>query len=79
MISSQPSTLSRSPEDRSTEFVPVQGGSDGTNAGTLLVAAYLLMWTILMGFVFVTWRRLGRTERRLTELRARLERAEPRG
>lgn len=79
MISPQPSTLSKSPEDRSTEFVPVQGGGEGTSAGTLLVAAYLLMWAILMGFVFITWRRLGRAEQRLIELRARLERAEPRG
>jgi hypothetical protein len=32
-----------SPADRSTEFVAVQGGSEGTSAEVLLVAAYLLM------------------------------------
>lgn len=79
MIDLQPSTTARSPEDRSTEFVPVQGGAEGASAGTLLVIAYLVMWAVLMGFVLVTWRRLGRTEQRLSELRARLDRAEPRG
>ncbi len=63
----------RAPEDRSTEFVPVQGGSDGASAGTLLVAAYVVMWAVLLGFVLLTWRRLSATDRRLSELHERLQ------
>jgi len=63
------------PEERSTEFVPVQGGSEGTSAGNLLVAAYLLMWAALIGFLWLTWRRQARIEQRISELDATLRRA----
>ncbi len=58
----------KTPEDRSTEFVPVQGGEEGASAGTLLVVAYLVMWTVLVGFVFITWKRLRENEKRLDAL-----------
>ena len=63
-----------SPADRSTEFVAVQGGSEGTSAETLLVVAYLVMWAILLGFLLMTWRKQSRIEARLTELDAALRR-----
>ena len=56
------------PADRSTEFVPVEGGSEGTSAQTLLVAAYLLMWAILLVFLLLTWRKQSRIEERLGAL-----------
>jgi hypothetical protein len=61
-------TPGKTPEDRSTEFVAVQGGNDGTSAEGLLVAAYLLMWAALLTFVFVTWRKQGALEKRVEKL-----------
>ena len=66
------------PEERSTEFVPVEGGHEGTSAESLLVAAYLLMWAALVAFIFLTWRKQGRIENRLSELDATLRRVTPR-
>jgi CcmD family protein len=56
------------PSARSTEFVAVQGGGDTTSAATLLVTAYIVMWALLLGFVFLSWRRQGRVESRISEL-----------
>jgi hypothetical protein len=65
------------PEERSTEFVPIEGGNEGTSAEHLLVAAYLLMWAALVAFIFLTWRRQGRIEARLSELDQTLRRTTP--
>lgn len=65
------------PEERSTEFVPVEGGTEGTSAEHLLVAAYLLMWAALVFFIWITWRRQGRIEGRLSELDGALRRVTP--
>jgi CcmD family protein len=59
------------PEGRSTQFVPVEGGADTTSAEALLVTAYIVMWALLLGFVFFTWRRQQRLERRVGELERR--------
>lgn len=55
-------------EDRSTQFVAVEGGQETTSAEALLVAAYIAMWALLLLFVFLSWRRLGGLERRLAAL-----------
>jgi CcmD family protein len=62
------------PADRSTEFVAVQGGSEGTSAETLLVVAYLVMWAILLAFLLLTWRKQSRIEARLSDIDAALRR-----
>jgi CcmD family protein len=56
------------PSARSTEFVPVQGGGETTSAAGLLITAYVVMWALLLGFVFLSWRRQGRVETRISEL-----------
>lgn len=56
------------PSSRSTEFVPVQGGNDTTSAASLLIIAYVVMWALLLGFVWLSWRRQGRVETRISEL-----------
>ncbi len=66
---------SKTPEDRSTEFVAVQGGNEGTSAEALLVTAYVLMWAALLTFVFLTWRKQGALEKRLAKLDDDLRRA----
>lgn len=72
MTQSQPSapnsaTLS-DPNSRSTEFRAVEGGSETTSAASLLVAAYVLMWGLVLGFLLLSWRRQGRVETRISEL-----------
>ena len=64
-------------DDRSTEFVPVQGGTETTSAGTMLVVAYLFMWAILLGFVLLTWLRQKALNRRISELERSLAAARP--
>jgi CcmD family protein len=69
MTQSQPdSGTLTDPSARSTEFVAVQGGGDTTSAAMLLVTAYIVMWALLLGFVFLSWRRQGRVESRISEL-----------
>jgi hypothetical protein len=44
-------------QERSTQFVPVEGGTETTSAATFLVAAYILMWLCVLGFILLTWRK----------------------
>jgi CcmD family protein len=56
-------------EDRSQEFRPVTGGNtESSSAEALLIAAYVLMWAILMGFLFLTFRRQAAVDKRLSDL-----------
>jgi CcmD family protein len=64
------------PEDRSTEFVAVQGGGNTTSAEALLVTAYIVMWALLLLFVFFTWRRQQKMEARVIDLERALSQAE---
>jgi hypothetical protein len=65
---------SQRPEDRSTEFVAVQGGKDSTSAETLLVAAYIVMWALLLGFLYIGWRRAQHLAARLESVEKALDR-----
>lgn len=57
------------PRDRSTQFVPVEGGSpETTDAGTFMVAAYVLMWLCAVLFILHTWRKTRSVENRVAEL-----------
>jgi CcmD family protein len=38
----------------------------------LLITAYVLMWAILMGFLFVTFRRQAAVDKRLSDLESAL-------
>ena len=72
----EPASSALTPADRRQEFVAVQGGKEGTSAQTLLVAAYLVMWALLLGFIFLGWRRAGRIAERLDGLEKSLARHE---
>jgi hypothetical protein len=61
-------TSTSSPSDRSTAFTAVEGGGETTSAEALLVSAYSLMWVILLGFIFMGWRRQGALVRRIDEV-----------
>ncbi|MES1172744.1 MAG: hypothetical protein ABUL62_00345 [Myxococcales bacterium] len=72
MTQSQPtepnSATLADPSSRSTEFRAVEGGGETTSAASLLVAAYVLMWGLVLGFLLLSWRRQGRVETRISEL-----------
>lgn len=70
MNSSQSTTNTvGAPQDRSTQFVPVEGGGPpATDAGTFMVVAYVLMWLCTVLFIFNTWRRTRGIQQRIDEL-----------
>lgn len=56
-------------------FVPVKPGEPGQEtlpATPLVFGAYALIWTMLLVYVFFLWRKLGRVERELGEVNAKL-------
>lgn len=67
-MSRQNTETQKDPGSRAQEFVPVEGGGETTSAEALLVAAYLVMWALLVAFVGLGWRRQARVESRLAEL-----------
>lgn len=55
-------------EDRSTQFVPVEGGQQTTSAEALLITAYVLMWLAVFIFVWLTARRQKALHERLDHI-----------
>ncbi|HYN08519.1 MAG TPA: CcmD family protein [Vicinamibacterales bacterium] len=56
-------------------FKPLKPGDPGQEtlpATPLVFVAYAFVWTLLLGYVFLLWRKLGRVERELAEVNARL-------
>lgn len=70
MNSSQsPTATVGTPQDRATQFVPVEGGSSQTSdAGAFMVAAYVLMWLATVLFILHTWRKTRGIQQRIDEL-----------
>ena len=70
MNSSQsPTATVGTPQDRATQFVPVQGGGQQTaDAGAFMVAAYILMWLATVLFILHTWRKTKGIQQRIDEL-----------
>ncbi len=62
-------------ESRSTEFVPVEGGAETTDAATYMVAAYVLMWVCTLVFVFITWRKSRNLYSKVQELESAIAKA----
>jgi CcmD family protein len=46
-----------SADDRATTFQPTEGGSEQRSGQTLMVEAYAVIWTILMVWLVMLWRR----------------------
>jgi CcmD family protein len=62
-------------------FVPVDQlpPEDRMPAAPLLISAYVVAWVAVFGYLWSVWRRVGRVERELAAMRARVdERAHPR-
>lgn len=57
------------PGERSTQFVPVENNpTETSDAGTFMVAAYVLMWLCAVFFILNTWRKTRSVEARMDEL-----------
>ena len=59
--------------DRATEFVATTGGEESSSAEGLLVAAYLIMWLLVLLFVWTTWKRQTKLDARVQELEKALQ------
>lgn len=77
--SAQPSQKSLTVEGRSTEFVPVTGGQETTSAEALLLSAYIIMWALVFGFVWLSVRRQRGIAARLDDVERALRRADSDG
>ena len=47
-------------------------GTESLPAGPLLYTAYAFVWLVLIGYVFMLWRRLDRVEKEMREVAARI-------
>jgi hypothetical protein len=56
--------------------VAAQGGEETTSAESLLVAAYLVMWAILFGFLLLGWKRQRAVDQRVDELEKAMSKVE---
>jgi CcmD family protein len=63
------------PDERSTSFQPVQGGSELQSGERLLVEAYSVVWILLFGFLWLSWRRQRRIDQRIELLERALTEA----
>lgn len=51
-----------------TEFRATEGGPEIASGSTLLVEAYAIVWVVILGFLFVSWRRQKALEQRIGDL-----------
>jgi hypothetical protein len=66
----------KAPGDRATEFQAVEGNAQEQHSGsTLLVEAYCVLWIILMGWLFMVWRRQAALNTRIDALDRVLDKA----
>lgn len=67
---------SATPEQRSQEFRPVEGGGEVQSGTVLLTEAYAAIWLCVLALVLFGMRRLRRLEARLDRLAEDVRRAE---
>jgi CcmD family protein len=72
---SQSQAPTASPDDRSTAFRAVEGGSQMQSGEMLLVEAYAAIWVIVFALVFFTWRRQKKIDARVAALEAAVAKA----
>ena len=69
-------TTQTQPDDRSTEFHAVQGGTEMRSGEQLLVEAYALIWLFMLAWLVIVWRKQNVVSSRLRDLEAAIVRAE---
>ena len=60
---------------RATEFTAVDANAEHFNGSTLLVEAYAAIWLVLMGWIFLLWRKQANLAVRLDDLERTIDRA----
>jgi CcmD family protein len=65
-------------DDRATTFQPTEGGSEQRSGQTLMVEAYAVIWTILMVWLVMLWRRQASLNQKLDGLEEAIVRASSR-
>ena len=68
-------TGSASPDSRATSFQAVEGGPEQHSGANLLVAAYSVLWVILMTWLFTMWRKQASLHAKIDDLEKTLDRA----
>jgi len=63
---------------RQQGMVPFQGQQETVSAPPLVAAAYAFVWVALIAYVFLLWRRIGRVEHELADVRSKIEGRKPR-
>ena len=64
----------QTPSDRSTTFQPVAGGNEQRDGMKLMVAAYAIVWLVLLGWVIMVWLRQRFLDDRIRALDNAIER-----
>jgi hypothetical protein len=70
-----PAPTASTPDDRATSFQAVEGGTESRSGETLLVEAYVVLWVILMGWLYLTWRRQSTLGAQLDDLEKTIDKA----
>ena len=71
-----PTSSGSTPDDRAQTFQPVEGGGEQRSGATLMVEAYVVLWVILMGWIFLLWRKQSGLHARLDELEKAIDAAD---
>jgi CcmD family protein len=80
MLQTAPSRAeSNAPDDRATTFQPTEGGPEQRSGATLLVEAYAIIWTLLMFWLVLLWRKQATLNARLDGLEEAIVKASARG
>jgi hypothetical protein len=66
---------SSGPDDRATSFQAVEGGTEQHSGTTLMVEAYSALWVLLMGWIFLLWRKQAALNLRLDGLENAIDQA----
>lgn len=74
-VPSVAASAATTPDERSTSFQPVEGGSELQSGERLLVEAYSVVWILLFGFLWLSWRRQRRLDQRIELLERALTEA----
>ena len=75
MMFQQPAPSASTPDSRATTFQPVESGGEQRSGETLLVEAYVVLWVILMGWLFLLWRKQNGLHARLDDLERVIDKA----
>lgn len=70
-----PTTGQTTPDDRATGFTAVDPNAEHYSGNALVVYAYAAIWVVLMGWIYLLWRKQAGLGERLTDLERTLDRA----